>query len=176
MPNQRLDDRGVFLLSQIGHHVSRRFTTRLAPLGLDPAHFGILNHLAAADGRSQQELADLLHVHRNAMVGLVDELEERGLVQRRPHPADRRAHAIHLSDRARTLLAAAEVEANAIEDEILAPLDEADRTQLKRLLRLVSTHAGLPPGVHPGLQRRQHTARTTSAEHAGPTGNDRPTP
>ncbi len=38
----------MFLLSQIGYHVSRRFTTRLAPLGLDPAHFGILGHLAAA--------------------------------------------------------------------------------------------------------------------------------
>ncbi|MGF6881202.1 hypothetical protein ABIA39_001082 [Nocardia sp. GAS34] len=48
MPNQLLDDRVMFLLSQIGYHVSRRFTTRLAPLGLDPAHFGILSHLAAA--------------------------------------------------------------------------------------------------------------------------------
>ncbi|WP_433662278.1 MarR family transcriptional regulator [Nocardia sp. CA-128927] len=54
-----------------------RFTEQLARLDLDPAHFAVLGNLAAADGRSQQELADLLRVHRNAMVGLVDELEER---------------------------------------------------------------------------------------------------
>ncbi|MEV0342536.1 MarR family transcriptional regulator [Nocardia sp. NPDC050713] len=63
-------------MSQVGHHIAYLFTARLAPLGLEPAHFGILSHLAAVDGRSQQELADLLKVHRNAMVGLVDELEE----------------------------------------------------------------------------------------------------
>ncbi|WP_435593825.1 MarR family winged helix-turn-helix transcriptional regulator [Nocardia sp. bgisy118] len=155
MPNQPLDDRGVFLLSQIGHHVSYLFTARLAPLGLEPAHFGILTHLVAVDGRSQQELADLLNVHRNAMVGLVDELEERGLVRRGRHPTDRRAHAVHLTERARRALAEAEAEAEAIENEILAPLDEAERANLIQQLRRLSSHAGLPPGIHPGLQRRR---------------------
>src|SRR2546423_359209 len=87
MTNQPLDSRGAFLLSQIGFHVSHRLTEQLARLDLDPAHFAVLTQLAVADGRSQQELADLLRVHRNAMVGLVDELEERGLVIRQPHPA-----------------------------------------------------------------------------------------
>ncbi|MCC3332087.1 MarR family winged helix-turn-helix transcriptional regulator [Nocardia abscessus] len=155
MPNQPLDDRGVFLLSQIGHHVAHRFAAGLAPIGLAPAHFGILSHLAAADGRSQQELADLLHVHRNAMVRLVDELEERGLVRRSPHPSDRRAHAVHLTDHAHQVLEAAAAQAQAIEDEVLAPLDEAERTHLIYQLRRLSAHAGLPPGVHPGLQRRR---------------------
>jgi DNA-binding MarR family transcriptional regulator len=157
MSSPPLDDRGVFLLSQIGYHVSYRFMAQLAPLGLLPAHFGILSHLAAADGRSQQELADLLGVHRNAMVGLVDELEERELVRRRPHPADRRAHAVHLTDRAHTALAGAESEADGIEAEILAPLDDAERDQLRSLLQRVAGHAGLPPGVHPGLQRRRRS-------------------
>lgn len=142
-------------MSQIGHHIAYLFTARLAPLGLEPAHFGILSHLAAVDGRSQQELADLLKVHRNAMVGLVDELEERGLVRRAKHPTDRRAHAVHLTARARWALAAAEAEAEAIENEILAPLDDAERAHLVQQLRRLSAHAGLPPGIHPGLQRRR---------------------
>ncbi|WP_280273448.1 MarR family winged helix-turn-helix transcriptional regulator [Nocardia wallacei] len=158
MPNQPLDDRGVFLLSQIGHHVAHRFSAGLAPIGIAPAHFGILSHLAAAGGRSQQELADLLHVHRNAMVGLVDELEERGLVIRSPHPSDRRAHAVHLTDHAHQVLDAASAQVQAIEDEVLAPLDEAERTHLIYQLRRLSEHAGLPPGVHPGLQRRRRSA------------------
>ncbi|MFF0490447.1 MarR family winged helix-turn-helix transcriptional regulator [Nocardia sp. NPDC004068] len=162
MPNQPLDDRGVFLLSQIGHHVSLRFTARLASLGLEPAHFGILTHLASADGRSQQELADAMNVHRNAMVGLIDELEDLRLVRRYPHPDDRRAHAVHLTDLAHDLLPAATAEADAVEEEILAPLDADERAQLIRLLRRASAHAGLPPGVHPGLQRRRRAPRTTS--------------
>ncbi|MGY2093433.1 MarR family winged helix-turn-helix transcriptional regulator [Nocardia gipuzkoensis] len=109
----------------------------------------------AADGRSQQELADLLKVHRNAMVGLIDELEERGLVRRDQHPADRRAHAVHLTARARRTLQAAEAEADAIENEILAPLDNTERAHLVKQLRRLTTHAGLPPGIHPGLQRRR---------------------
>jgi DNA-binding MarR family transcriptional regulator len=155
----RLDSRAVFLLSQIGYQVSYRFTERLARLDLDPAHFAVLGRLAAEDGRSQQELADLLRVHRNAMVGLVDELQERALVTRRPHPADRRAHAVHLTDHAREVLETVESEADALESEILAPLDEPERTLLLPLLQRIAAHADLPPGIHPGLQRRRRARR-----------------
>ncbi|MFE9321894.1 MarR family winged helix-turn-helix transcriptional regulator [Nocardia sp. NPDC052278] len=159
MTNRPLDSRGAFLFSQIGFHVSYRLTEQLARLDLDPAHFAVLTQLAAADGRSQQELADLLRVHRNAMVGLVDELEERALVTRRPHPADRRAHAVHLTDHAREVLGAIQSEADALESEILAPLDETERAQLLPLLQRIAAHADLPPGVHPGLQRRRRARR-----------------
>src|SRR5919202_5462525 len=155
MVNRPLDSRGVFLLSQIGHHVADRFTDRLARLDLDPAHFAVLGNLAAADGRSQQELADLLRVHRNAMVGLVDELEERALVTRRPHPDDRRAHAVHLTDHAHEVLEAIQSEADALESEILAPLDATERTLLLPLLQRIAAHASLPAGIHPGLRRRR---------------------
>ena len=157
--NRPLDSRGVFLLSQIGYHVAHRFTEQLARLDLDPAHFAVLGHLAAADGRSQQELADLLRVHRNAMVGLVDELEERALATRRPHPDDRRAHAVHLTDLAREVLGAIQSEADALESEILAPLDETERTLLIPLLHRIAAHADLPAGIHPGLQRRRRARR-----------------
>lgn len=153
--NRPLDSRGVFLLSQIGQHVADRFTEQLARLDLDPAHFAVLGHLAASDGRSQQELADLLRVHRNAMVGLVDELEERALVTRRPHPDDRRAHAVHLTEKAHEALEAIQSEADALESEILAPLDESERTLLVPLLQRIAAHANLPAGIHPGLQRRR---------------------
>ena len=159
MTNRPLDSRAAFLLSQIGFHVSHRLTEQLARLDLDPAHFAVLTQLAVVDGRSQQELADLLRVHRNAMVGLVDELEERALVTRRPHPADRRAHAVHLTAHAREVLESIQSEADALESEILAPLDETERAQLLPLLHRIATRAGLPPGVHPGLQRRRRARR-----------------
>lgn len=159
MVNRPLDSRGVFLLSQIGHHVAYRFTEQLSRLDVDPAHFAVLGHLAVVDGRSQQELADLLRVHRNAMVGLVDELQERALVTRRPHPDDRRAHAVHLTDHAREMLEAVQSEADALESEILAPLDESERSLLVPLLHRIAAHANLPAGIHPGLQRRRRARR-----------------
>jgi DNA-binding MarR family transcriptional regulator len=149
-----LDDRAVFLLSQLGHNVADRFAQALAPLGIKPAHFGILTHLRAADGRSQQQLADLLDIHRNPMVGLVDELEALGLVRRTRHPDDRRAHAVHLTEQARSVLDEGDRIADALEATILESLDADERRQLLATLRKVAAHAALPVGVHPGLRRR----------------------
>ena len=144
-----LTERPGFLLSQVGFHSAELFSAGLAPLGLQPRHFGLLTQLAAADGQSQQQLADLLAIHRNAMVGLLDDLEVRGLVERRRHPRDRRAHAVHLTPSARRLLDRATAIADAHDEKILAPLDSAERRELVRLLQRVADDSGLAPGVHP---------------------------
>ncbi|WP_036507601.1 MarR family winged helix-turn-helix transcriptional regulator, partial [Nocardia aobensis] len=78
---------------------------------------------------------------------------------RRPHPADRRAHAVHLTDNARQVLESMQSEADALESEVLAPLDETERAELLPLLQRIAAHAGLPAGVHPGLQRRRRARR-----------------
>ncbi|MGI5126246.1 MarR family winged helix-turn-helix transcriptional regulator [Pseudonocardia sp. CA-107938] len=149
-----LDDRGVYLLSHLGYHVADRFAHDLAPLGLQPAQFGVLTHLARSDGRSQQELADQLGVHRNAMVGIVDALEGRGYVRRARHPLDRRAHAVHLTESGRTALDAARAVADELEASVLTPLDAAEQASLIAMLHRLVDHAGLPPGVHPALRTR----------------------
>ncbi|MGH8776226.1 MAG: MarR family winged helix-turn-helix transcriptional regulator [Jiangellaceae bacterium] len=92
-------------------------------------------------------------VHRNAMVGLIDDLEDRGLVQRRRHPADRRAHAVHLTAPARDLLTEAQEAADAHDAELLFGLDDDDRRHLVTLLRHMAEHVGLVPGVHPDLDQ-----------------------
>lgn len=146
-----LTDRVAFLVSQLGSHAAARFAERLRPLGLHPRHFGLLSHLAATDGQTQQRLATAMAIHRNVMVGLVDDLEDRRLVQRRRHPGDRRAHAVHLTATARDLLIQAQQAADEYEAELLAGLEEPDRRQLVSLLQRLALHAGLVPGVHPGL-------------------------
>ena len=149
-----LTERVGFLLSQLGFHAAARFTERLAPLGLQPRHFGLLTHLAAGDGQTQQQLADTMGIHRNVMVGLVDDLEDRGLVRRQRHHTDRRAHAIHLTDAARDLLAQAQHAADEHDAGLLAALGETDRALLTTLLQRIAAHTGLTPGVHPDLRRR----------------------
>jgi DNA-binding MarR family transcriptional regulator len=140
-----------FVLSQLGYHAAESFGERLAPLGLRPRHYGMLVHLAETEGLTQQQLAASMRIHRNVMVGLVDELERSGLVERRRHPEDRRAHALHLTDRARDVLPAARQVAEAHNDELLAPLNRQQRRDLMTILRLVAEGAGLGPDVHPGL-------------------------
>lgn len=146
-----LTERAGFLLSQLGFYSADRFAQRLAPLGLHPRNFGLLTHLLQADGQTQQQLAEKIGVHRNVMVGLIDGLEARGLVERRRHPVDRRAHAVHLTATARSVLAQGEQAADEHDAELLAPLNEDDREQLIALLQRLAADTGLQPQTHPGL-------------------------
>jgi DNA-binding MarR family transcriptional regulator len=155
-----LDARGTFLLSQLGHHTATRCAQLLAPMGLQPAHFGILNHLVQAEGITQQQLADTLKLHRNVMVGLIDDLEDRRLVERHRHPRDRRAHQIRLTERARSILAEANQTIDGLEDEIFAPFTDSERADLIGLLHRAVAHANLSAGIHPGLVRRKGAVAT----------------
>ncbi|WP_025158988.1 MarR family winged helix-turn-helix transcriptional regulator [Leifsonia aquatica] len=146
-----LETRASFLLSQLGLQSAQRFTAALAPLGITPNRFGVLVHLAHQEGRTQQELATALGLHRNSMVGMIDDLEERGLVERRRHPEDRRAYAIHLTPAARDVLSAGDGLADELERTMLAPLDEAERAALIATLTTLVAAAGYRAGVHPGL-------------------------
>ncbi|MBF6175492.1 MarR family winged helix-turn-helix transcriptional regulator [Nocardia blacklockiae] len=148
-----LSERTAFLIAQLGFSTAYRFTDALAPLGIGPRHFGTLRLLEANDGQTQQQLCDTLRIHRNVMVGLVDDLEKRGLVERRRHPSDRRAYAVHLLPAARELLARAEPIVRELDTAVLAPLDAAEQATLRKLLEKLSAAAGLTPGVHPGLTR-----------------------
>ena len=146
-----LDQRIPFLLSQLGAHVADDFKRRLAPLGVHPRMNAVLVALAGTDGQSQRELSARLGVHPNVMVSLIDTLEAQGLVTRMPHPNDRRAFAVTLTEKARDLLPALEEQSRAMEVEVTATLTPAERASLLGMLRRMSAAVGLIPGVHPRL-------------------------
>lgn len=150
-----LSTRGAFLLSQLGFHVAVRCAEILEPIGLQPAHYGVLVQLTAQEGFSQQQLADAMGVHRNVMVGLIDELEERDLVRRERHPRDRRAHQLQLTDRAHAVLAQANAAVDELEDEIFAGFDSREHSRLITLLQRVAKQVDLPDSIHPDLRRRR---------------------
>jgi len=146
-----LHERIPFLLSQIGVHLAEDFVRRLAPYGVDPRMYAVLKALNEADGQSQRQLSAQLRIHRNVMVTLIDRMESQGLVSRRPHPGDRRAFAVTMTDKARELLPALDAEGRAQEEEITAHLTVAERKAVLRGLQRMSATAGLTPGVHPKL-------------------------
>src|SRR6516225_2352391 len=98
------EDDIAYLLVQMGFHVARRLSERLAPLGLEPRQFGLLTRLAANEGKSQQAIGELIGLNPTRMVFLVDELEKQGLVERRRNPADRRSYELYLTDQGRAKL------------------------------------------------------------------------
>jgi DNA-binding MarR family transcriptional regulator len=146
-----IDERIPFLLSQLGSHMAREFQRQMSDSGVHPRTYAVLMALAARDGQSQRQLSVRLGIHRNAMVNIVDTLESDGLVERKPHPDDRRAFAITLTDRARRLLPTLDKAARALEDAVTTGLSASERDVLRNLLQRIAGSAGLIPGVHPGL-------------------------
>ena len=144
-----------FLLSQLGSANARWFHETLVPVGLEPRQFAILRFVSQDEGQSQQALGDTLGIAPSRMVALIDELEERGLVERRPNPSDRRARALHVTSAGRRLLAAAMKRARAHEAQLCAPLTGDERAALIDMLQRVAAGQGLLPGVHPELRTGQ---------------------
>ena len=104
--------------------------------------------MGAAEGQSQQAIGERLRIPASRMVAFIDSLEARGLLERRPHPTDRRARALHLTEDGRALLAEAYAAAVAFESDLCAGLSAGERERLLELLGTGRRTLGLPPGVH----------------------------
>ena len=115
-------------------------TEQLQPLGLSARGWGVLSTLAESGPLTQIELATALAIDRTAMVYLLDELEQSGLVERVRNPDDRRSFLIHLTgDGQRTQRNAATALAGAA-DTLLRPLDPEERGLLRALLTRIVDH------------------------------------
>src|SRR5215469_13824068 len=145
--------RASFLLAQVGAHAAQRFGERLKPLGFAPYHAGILRTLARSPGTSQQELARRLGMHASNMVGIVDELEGRGLLERKPSETDRRVYALHLTPKGLQSLGSIGEVAREHSRALLASLTESQREQLAELLEAIANEQGVRAGVHPGYEK-----------------------
>jgi len=141
----------AFLLSQVGTHAAQRFARRIAELDLHPPQFRVLNAVDAAEGRSQQAIAGSIGAPPSRMVAIVDELEQRGLVERRPHPSDRRVRALYLTADGRRLLARGRKLAAEHERDLTRGMSKADSKRLVSLLQKLVEAQGIGVGVHPGL-------------------------
>jgi DNA-binding MarR family transcriptional regulator len=93
---------------------------------------------------SQQALGEALSLDPSNVVGLLNELEERGHIARQRDPADRRRHIVTLSTAGEQELAATGAALTGIEDDLLKALSPAERTQLHDLLARVVCGTPLP--------------------------------
>lgn len=126
----------------------REWSARVAAACADVPHGGRGYEVLAAVTHdappTQAALASRLGIDRTVMTYLLDELAGCGLVERRPDPSDRRARRIVVTDHGRAVLADLDARVRGAEDELLAGLDPAERTALRRLLEQAAT--GAAPG------------------------------
>jgi DNA-binding MarR family transcriptional regulator len=137
VPTQRQVPRLGYLLKHAQRRYSEMTSAALAPLGIRPQEWAALNCLDEEHGRSQKEVAELLGIDRTTMVALLDELQGKGLVARRPHSEDRRKNTVSLTTEGRDVMQRGAQLVDDCERGFLAALDEPDAEQLKQALLTV---------------------------------------
>jgi DNA-binding MarR family transcriptional regulator len=142
----------AFLLAQLGAHASAQFAKRLEPLGLIPAHAGILRIVAANPGLSQQELAARLGMYASRLVAVIDDLEKRSLIERQPSSTDRRLYALNLTKSGREQLSSIGSIAREHGQDLFDGLSAEELSTLTALLDRVAKKQGLQEGIHPGYR------------------------
>jgi DNA-binding MarR family transcriptional regulator len=133
-----------FLEGLLGYNARRAalavievFMERMAVYDLRPVDFSVLSLITHNPGITSRQLCGSLGILPPNLVGMVNTLEKRGLIARKPHPRDGRAVGLHLTPAGRTLMQAAEQTAADLEGEVGSRLTAAELRTLIRLLKKV---------------------------------------
>jgi len=165
---ERIYTRPGFLARQLHRITAAIFDEETASFGLTGLQYGILNVIAVEPGIDQISVCNALGVDRSTLAGVVDRLEDKGLVARRAGIADRRSNALHLTRAGKRILGEIEASARKAERRAFDALSATEQTQFERLLaRLVEHHAryaGTPkhvrrspkPGPRKNAGKRAH--------------------
>ena len=133
-----------FLETLVGYNARRAslaivdvFMRRMAPFDLRIVDFSVLSLVSRNPGITSRQLCGTLGVQPPNLVAIIGLLEKRELIERHPHPNDRRATGLHLSPGGEALVAEAEATAASLEDEATARLTPTERRTLMRLLQKI---------------------------------------
>lgn len=148
------------------------FINTFKPLGLRPAQFSVLLVVHANPGRRQSEIAAALGIRQANLVGLIDELDQRGLAKRKRLEADRRSHALTLTAKGKALLKTALAMQARFEQHLVAELGANEHARLiAALVKLYEVMAKLNSAAPNGLP----PARRAPRKAAKPNGRTRAT-
>jgi DNA-binding MarR family transcriptional regulator len=133
-----------FLQTLMGYNARRAalsiielFLERLAPYGLKPVDFSVMSTIQHNPGVTSRQLCATINLLPPNLVGLIQSLESRGLIERKPHPHDGRAVGLHASPKGQALMVQAEQTASELEIEKTAKLTPAQRKTLLTLLQKI---------------------------------------
>ena len=105
--------------------------------GLRPVDFSVMSLIAHNPGITSRQLCSTLGIQPPNLVGMINTMQKRGLIERRPHPHDGRAMGLHLTETGRQMMKDAEQTATNLEVEATARLSSAERKTLIKLLQKI---------------------------------------
>jgi DNA-binding MarR family transcriptional regulator len=138
MPKELLQSTG-FLLKKLGLKMKERSYAAFEPTGFTPFHHGVLSLLDEGARKTQGEIADSLGYDRSQLVGILDELQDRGLVERERDKDDRRRHLVRLTPDGKRCLSDLRALSKGVEKDFFAPLTAEERRTLHELLAKLAT-------------------------------------
>jgi DNA-binding MarR family transcriptional regulator len=124
----------AFLLARLGVGLKMRAFKEFEQVGFSPYHYSVLALLDEGARETQATIADALQLDRSMLVGILDTLEEKNLIERRRDTTDRRRHLVSMTAAGKRQLARLRIIVQEVEDEFLAPLDTETRATLHRTL------------------------------------------
>ena len=130
----------LFLLARMGYALKARLVEEFEQAGFSIYQYGVLATLGEGACGTQAMIADVLQLDRSQLVGVLDELEERGLVERQRDPNDRRRHAVSLTSEGKRQLVKLRKLVKGIEEAALEPLEPRSRDLLHKALLTLTAH------------------------------------
>ena len=130
----------LFLLKRLGDAVKEQVMPEFVAAGCNPYHNAVLFLLGEGARDTQAEIADALDFDRSQLVGILDQLEEQGLIERHRDPNDRRRHVVTMTAAGKRTVTKRREIVKRIEEQFLAPLDEESRATLHDLLLKLAGH------------------------------------
>jgi DNA-binding MarR family transcriptional regulator len=146
LPGIQLTDHTGYLL-RVAHDHAHRVKLEAMPEGAHPRDYSMLVALLTTGPISQQQLAEKMRVNRTLVVGIVDELERRGWLERRRDADDRRSYRLHVTPAGEAAVAEMSPRIKQASTAMTARLSDAERDRLHELLRQLIAAEGrlIPP-------------------------------
>jgi DNA-binding MarR family transcriptional regulator len=143
------------LLNQAAYAVANRLTAALGEIGISVRVYCAL--AKAAEGEyTQRQLAELAWMDKTTLVVTLDEMEQRGLAERRLSPTDRRAHVVAITPEGRRLVTKADRIVQGVYDDVLGTIGAKQRAEFVAVLQqLVAGPLASPFHMEKPARRRR---------------------
>jgi DNA-binding MarR family transcriptional regulator len=140
LPDELLDKSG-FVMVRLAMGFKSRAIAALEAAGYNQYHYSVLAVVGEQPRKAQATIAEALGLDPSQLVGVLDALEDRELIERQRDPNDRRRHVVSLTAKGRSQLVRLRRMIDQLEDELFTPLDpESRKTFHELLLRLAGYH------------------------------------
>ncbi|NIB44305.1 MarR family transcriptional regulator [Pseudomaricurvus alkylphenolicus] len=124
----------AYCINDIARYFRTCFDREMSQHGLTRSQWWLLANLQYNNGSSQQDLAEIMELGKSGTGKLIDQLEKKGWVERKPNPEDKRAYKVYLTEAVQPLIKDIDLEAHTLIERSLSELSERQRTQLQKLL------------------------------------------